>query len=177
MELRRIKTPEDIEIVKSFFYKIFLDEYDYNLSHFRQSVTGKHPYKRLEYYIAYENNLAVGLSGVYANRTEECWLGWFGICPQYRGKGYATTLLDLQLQMMKDYGYKICRLYTNHINNKEAVNLYLKKGFKKEAAYSKNLIIMSKSLYEGVIFSKWKGKPLGFVKEYTVNSDTQNRQE
>ena len=166
MELRKIKTEQDIEIVKSFFYKIFLDESGYNLNHFKQSVTGKHHYKRLEFYIGYENNTVVGLSGVYANRPDECWLGWFGILPEHRRKGYATTLLNLQIQMMKDYGYKICRVYSNVITNKQAVYLYSKKGFKKDAVYSKNLIIMAMPLKENISISKWKGKPLGFVPEW-----------
>lgn len=168
MKLHKIETPQDIEIVKSFFYKIFLDESGYNLSHFKQSVSGKHPYSRLEFYIAYENNVAVGLSGIYANRTDECWLGWFGIRPEYRKKGFATTLLNLQLQMMKDDGYKICRVYTNVISNKEAVRLYLKNGFEKDTVYAKNLVIMAKPLIKNTPVRKWKGKPLGFVPEWPI---------
>ena len=168
MELKKITTQQDIEIVKSFFYKIFLDESGYNLSHFKQSVSGKHSYSRLEFYIAYENNVAVGLSGVYANRMDECWLGWFGIRPEYRQKGFATKLLNLQLQMMKDDGYKICRVYTNIISNKEAVCLYLKNGFEKNAVYAKNLVIMAKPLIKNTPVRKWKGKPLGFVPEWPI---------
>ena len=42
MKLRKIKTLTDIEIVKSFFYEIFLDESGYDLHHFKDATTGHH---------------------------------------------------------------------------------------------------------------------------------------
>ena len=163
MELRQIKTQQDIEIVKSFFYKIFLDESGYNLSHFKQSVTGKHNFKRLEYYFGYENNAIIGICGVYADQPDECWLGWFGVLPQYRRKGYATAILSLLIKIMKNYGYKVCRIYTDIVTNKDAVCLYTKQGFKQDSAYLGNIITMSKSLDGVTIAKKWNGKPVAFV--------------
>lgn len=163
MKLEKIATPEDIEIVKSFFYQIFPEESEYNLLHFDKSITGQHNLKRLEYYLGYENGAAVGVSGIYADNYDECWLGWFGIRPEYRQRGYATAILDMQLQMMKNYGYKVCRLYTDDVINKYAVDLYLKKGFQKDATYKENIITMSKSLDGVTIPLKWKNKPLCFA--------------
>ena len=77
MELKKITTKKDIEIVRSFFRDIFWEEPDYDLIHFKESITGKHNFQRLEYYLGYEKNTAVGISGVYADNKEECWLGWF----------------------------------------------------------------------------------------------------
>ena len=162
MKLQKISTLEDIEIVKSFFYQIFPEENKYDLVHFEQSITRQHKFKRLEYYLGCENNALVGISGVYADNSDECWLGWFGIRPEYRRNGYASTILDLQLQMMKEYSYKVCRLYTDRVINKNAVNLYIKKGFKKDSAYENDIITMSKSLENASIPGKWIGKPLGF---------------
>ena len=56
--------------------------------------------------IKYEGNTAVGISGVVADKQEECWLSWFGVRPEYRRKGYASAMLDLQIQMMQAYGLK-----------------------------------------------------------------------
>ena len=163
MELKKITTQKDIEVVKSFFYKIFVDEAAYDLIHIKQSVSGKHNFKRLEYYFGYENNTLIGLCGLYADQTDECWLGWFGIRPEYRQKGIANAMLNQLTQMMKDYGYKICRIYTDVVTNKEAVCLYKKQGFKQDSAYIGNIITMSKSLDGVTIPQGWKGEPLAFV--------------
>lgn len=163
MELRKIIGQDDVEKVKSFFHKIFPEEIGYDLVHFEQSVTGEHCFKRLEYYLGCEKGNVVGISGVYSDDEDECWLGWFGVRPEYRGKGYATAILDLQLQMMKNYGYKVCRLYTDKVINKHAVFLYIKKGFQTDSEYKGNIITMSKSLYDASIPNKWNGIPLGFA--------------
>lgn len=168
MELKKITTQEDVEVVKSFFYDIFWEEADYDLIHFKDSITGKHDFKRLEYYLGYENDSVVGISGVYANSASECWLGWFGIRPEYRRKGYATAMLNLQLEIMKKYGYEVCRLYTSKIINKEAVKLYRKIGFKKDSDYENHIITMVKPLNGKTYVSEWQGMPLGFVPESPI---------
>ncbi|MBP5697961.1 MAG: GNAT family N-acetyltransferase [Alphaproteobacteria bacterium] len=163
MELRKVTTKDDVEMVRSFFYEIFKEETQYDLGHFEKAISGKHDLKRLEYYLGYEGNEVVGVSGVYADKNEECWLGWFGVRPECRRKGYGAAMLDLQLEMMKNYGYKVCRLYTDKVINKIAVKLYTKKGFQKDFAYKGNNITMAKSLDNVTVAVKWKGKPLGFV--------------
>lgn len=168
MELKKITTSEDINIVRSFFYDIFWEEADYDLIHFKDSITGKHGFSRLEYYFGYENGSIVGVSGVYANNVNECWLGWFGIRPEYRNKGYATTMLRLQLEIMRNYRYKVCRLYTDEVINKAAVRLYIKEGFKKDSDYKKHIITMVKPLNDKIHISDWQGIPLGFVSEDAI---------
>ena len=165
MKLKKITTDEDVEIVRSFFYDIFWEESDYDLIHFEDSITGRHDFNRLEYYLGYENDNVVGISGVYANNANECWLGWFGIRPEYRRRGYASKMLNLQLEMMKNYEYKTCRLYTSEVINQEAVRLYIKLGFKKDSEYENHIITMAKPLSDETCVSKWQGMPLGFVPE------------
>lgn len=163
MEQKKIVTSEDINTVRSFFHDIFWEEPDYDLIHFTESITGEHTFQRLEYYLGYENNTVIGISGVYADNTEECWLGWFGIRPEYRRRGYASSILKLQLEIMKNYGYKICRLYTNEVINNTAVKLYIKNGFEKDSDYKNHIITMAKPLNNEVKAPKWQGIPLGFV--------------
>ena len=162
MKLKKTSTMKDIEKIEVFFSQIFEDVSFENLDCFIRSITGQHCFNKLEYYLGYKNTDIVGISGIYADNNDECWLGWFGIRPEYRRKGYATTILEMQLKMMKDYGYKICRLYTDEIINKNAINLYIKKGFYKDSIYKKNVITMSKSLDNMTVPSVWIGKPLGF---------------
>ncbi len=168
MKLKKISTEKDVEIVRSFFYDIFWEEVDYDLIHFKDSITKNHNFQRLEYYLGYENNNVVGISGIYANNANECWLGWFGIIPEYRRKGYASAMINLQLEMMKNYGYKLCRLYTNEVINKVAVQLYTKIGFQKDSDYENHIITMFKPLNDDTYISKWQGIPLGFVPEVPI---------
>lgn len=168
MELRQIKTPQDIELVKSFFYQIFFEEVGYDLSCYMDSIRGNHQYQRLEYYLGYENGEVVGISGIYADTPDECWLGWFGIRPEYRRAGYGGAILDLSINMMQHYGYKICRLYTDIVTNKKAVQLYMKKGFKQDSVCQQTTITMSKSLDGISDVPAWQGKPLGFISEGTL---------
>ena len=163
MELKKITAKKDIEIVRSFFRDIFWEEPDYDLIHFKESITGKHNFQRLEYYLGYENNIIVGISGVYDDNSEECWLGWFGVRPKYRRKGCAFSILNLQLEIMKNYGYKICRLYTDEVINNTAVRLYIKNGFKKNSDYKNHIITMVKPLNNETKVTKWQRLPLGFV--------------
>jgi len=164
MELKKITTPEDVEIVRSFFYKTFtIKESEYDLSHVKDAVTGKHNFQRLEYYLGYENGNVVGITGVYADNSDECWLGWFGIRPEYRRRGYATEMLKLQLQMMKNYGYKICRLYTYTTINKEAIPIYLKNGFIIDSEHDDHMLVLAKTFDKTTLITKWNGLPLGFV--------------
>ena len=147
-----------------------MDESGYDLIHFKDSISGQQIFDRLEFYLTEENNTIVGLTGIYASNNRECWLGWFGICPEHRHKGYATQLLDLTLKMMRNYGYKMCCLYTDTINNQHAIQLYLKKGFQIDSTYQGNIITMVKSLDEKTQIVPWHGKPLGFVPEWPIDS-------
>ena len=163
MQLRKISTPEDVEKVKSFFCDIFWEETDYDLVHFYHSVSGAHDFERLEYYMGCVGDEVVGISGIYADNKDECWLGWFGVRPEYRRKGYASAILKLQLEMMKNDGYKVCRLYTDEVINKNAVPLYEKNGFVKDFEYENHIITMAKSLDGVTKAEKWQGEPLGFA--------------
>lgn len=164
MELKKITTPEDVEVVKSFFYKTFIiKESEYDLCHVKDAVTGKYNFQRLEYYLGYENGEVVGITGVYADNADECWLGWFGIRPEYRRRGYATSMLNLQLQMMKNYGYNVCRLYTYTTINKAAIPMYLKNGFSIDSEHDDHMLILVKAFDKTTPITKWEGMPLGFV--------------
>ncbi len=84
------------------------------------SITGKHKYKRLEYYFCVVNKKIVGFCGIYSQSEDECWLGWFGIKPDYRRHGYARKMLKVLFSQMKKYGYKVMRLYTDKSFNHNA---------------------------------------------------------
>lgn len=173
MLLKEIKTLEDVDIVKSFYYDIFPEEPNYNLADFINSVTGNHNYNRLEYYFALsETNDIIGFCGIYSNNKDEAWMGWFGIKPQFRRKGYARQMLHVLINKMKDYGYKIIRLYTDKKLNNNAYNLYISEGFIEDNQYEYDFVTMFKFVdnrtqlsEQDVQILKWDGVPLGFESE------------
>lgn len=69
------------------------------------------------YWLVYENNKLVGMSGIYdypeLGEPETAWLGWFGVLPEYRGEGYGKSILLKMLSKAKEMGYKTLRLYSS----------------------------------------------------------------
>lgn len=103
---------------------------------YRQSIEKPEPY--FNYYIAYENNIPVGITGHYSNvigtrilKNSRIWLGWFGVLSDQRRKGYGQKLLDESIKLVKSFGAKKLYLYTGEREEeKPARCLYLKNGFK-----------------------------------------------
>ena len=47
------------------------------------------------YYLVYDNKELVGITGIYVYKDypDEAWLGWFGVMPEKRNKGYGRRIL------------------------------------------------------------------------------------
>ena len=105
----------------------------------------------IKYYIAYIDDQEVGITGIYRYQKDEAWLGWFGILPKYRKKGYGKMLLEETMKLAEKLGYKTMRLYTDKKENDKAIKLYEKSGFVGEKYLAEKLSydcwIYSKSLY------------------------------
>ena len=117
----------------------------------------------VRFYIAYIDNKQVGITGIYNYIEDEAWLAWFGILPKYRNKGYGKMLLEETIEIVKEQGYKIFRLYTDRVENARAIKLYEKLGFVGEKYSAEKLSydcwIYSKNLYSNNI-KFWNNKDL-----------------
>lgn len=116
-----------------------------------------------------KSNNIVGITGIYSihQYPEDAWCGWFGILPEYRNKKYGETLFLWTMEKAKGMGFKYFRLYTNLIDNKNAVNLYRKIGMIEEK-YTREIlkdkyVIFSKSLISDKV-EKWDNEII-FLKE------------
>jgi GNAT superfamily N-acetyltransferase len=70
----------------------------------------------------------IGICGLYALKsTEELWLGWFGIIPEYRYKGLGTKVLARLENKAKKRGAK--RLFVYVDKNEKAIPFYKRNGF------------------------------------------------
>jgi len=97
----------------------------------------------MQYWVAKKKNSekVIGITGIYTEPSddkENCWVGWFCVDEEYRGKGFGKALLEYTMKMAREYlfedqlvGSSNVHLYTH--NTKEfnvATTMYQKYGFK-----------------------------------------------
>lgn len=57
----------------------------------------------VKYYIAYINNEAIGITGIYHYQKDEAWLAWFGVLPKHNVKLWNNKKLNLLYQAELDH--------------------------------------------------------------------------
>ena len=120
----------------------------------------------VKYYIAYDNNEAIGITGLHYYDSVSAWLGWFGVLPDKRRKSYGKRILEKTMELARQKGFKTMRLYTDAIENADAIKLYKKMGFVGEKYSAEELLydcyIYSKSLCNEKV-DLWNNKTLGLA--------------
>lgn len=121
----------------------------------------------IKYFIAYDNDEAVGITGIYYYENidpKSAWLAWFGVLPNKRRKHYGEQILQRTMRMARQEGFKTMRLYTDAVGNATAIKLYEKMGFVGEKYSAEQLSydcrIYSKSLNNKRV-DLWNNKMLG----------------
>lgn len=86
--------------------------------------------------------------------------------PELRNHGYGKQLLEETMKLARNNGYKVLRIYTDKIENAEAIKLYEKLGFIGEKYSFEKLSydcwIYSKNLYNEEI-KFWDNKNLNLL--------------
>ena len=122
----------------------------------------------VKYYIVYDNNEEVGITGLYNYDSISAWLAWFGVLPDKRRKSYGKRILEKTMKLAKQKGFKTMRLYTDAIENADAIKLYKKLGFVGEKYSAEELLydcyIYSKSLNDEKV-DLWNNKLLGLSEQ------------
>lgn len=118
----------------------------------------------VKYFIVYDNNEEIGITGLYYYDNESAWLPWFGVLPDKRRKSYGENMLLKTMDIAKQKGFKTMRLYTDRVENANAIKLYEKMGFVGEKYSAEKLTydcyIYSKSLCDRQV-ELWNNKVLG----------------
>ena len=72
----------------------------------------------LSYFVHYIETQPVGVSGLYSYTNDEsrCWLGWFGVHPDFRRKGVGSKILQHILLEAKRLGRTSASLHTDESN-------------------------------------------------------------
>lgn len=120
----------------------------------------------VKYYIVYDNNEKIGITGLYNYDSVSAWLAWFGVLPDKRRKSYGEKILEQTMELARQKGFKTMRLYTDTIDNANAIKLYEKLGFIGEKYSAEELsydcYIYSKSLCNEKV-DLWNNKVLGLA--------------
>lgn len=124
-----------------------------------------YPDDGIKCYLAIKDGKYIGITGLYHYDIEKdsAWISWFGIIDEYRNKGMGKELLEKTMELACSKGFKYIRLYTDYIDNYEAIKLYEKCGFTSEKYTLENLPydcrIYSKSLIGDDVIP-WNNKML-----------------
>ncbi len=108
----------------------------------------------LDYWLVKQNEKYIGICGLYAYKAykQDAWLGWFGITKSERRKGFGSKVLSLMMEQAKAKGFENLRLYTDEVDNQDAVKLYEKFGMTKEIYKNADDVFFEMS--DTLIFSK-----------------------
>ncbi len=74
----------------------------------------------------------IGVCGLYSlnKKTDELWLGWFGIIPEFRNMSIGSVVLGLMIEHARKVGCKTLYSYVGEKNHK-AYRFYKRENFRR----------------------------------------------
>ena len=105
---------------------------------YRWSVQRKHPVTKqkhghniLVYYLIYNHQCeVVALTGLYqedGDPVDTCWLGWYGVLPEFRNRGYGKAVLEYTELLAKQFGKRVIKLWTTEEPDEAAAQFLFEK--------------------------------------------------
>ena len=91
--------------------------------------------RKFQYWVAVEKETdkVVGTTGIYervCDSLDLCWLAWYCVDPEYRGRGIGALLLGFTLDWARCKGMKKMMLYTStDPAEHRAHEMYIRRGF------------------------------------------------
>ena len=101
--------------------KIFPDNAEIAGGHYKESLDQNNPrwktHRFWKYYVVLDVDTGkiLAITGFYnltIHSKDEVWLGWYGVSPEFRGRGVGRKVLEWTLKTAKEIGYKKFRLWT-----------------------------------------------------------------
>lgn len=132
----------------------------------------------VKFYLAYDNDEIIGITGLYRFDPESAWLAFFGVLKEKRRNHYGEEILKESIKLAKQKKFKTLRLYTDITDNYEATKLYEKLGFTSEKYLAEELsydcYIYSKSLCNEEV-KPWNNKNLGLTYQTELEQVSKER--
>ena len=171
-------TADNVAMACRMQHQLFPQE-DCNADH--DYVNGyTHPERRREHWLIQVGSDFVGIAGIYDLdvEPETAWLGWFGIMPEFRRKGYGEAALSLFEDVARKRGYLYARLFTER-TDADAIRLYLRCGFSQEEyscptdpdSLTVPMYIMSKSLYMDRPCPAWNNRDIKLWYQFSKQTE------
>ena len=98
---------------------------------YKMAIEQRNP--RFAYYLARDTEKIVGITGhdPAEDGQPEMWLGWFGVLPMERRKGYGSKILLATCEIIGGFGISSLYIYSGDREEERAAQrLYLRTGFK-----------------------------------------------
>lgn len=165
-------TPKNLDLAIKIQNKIFPNENGaLNLAastneKLKKEIYGKNARESVAFWVCKENEVPIGITGIYImfKYPKDAWCGWFGVLPQFQGKGFGKKIFLWTMNKAKYMGLENFHLYTDLEDNKIAVKLYRSVGMIEEPYTAENMspekiVIFSKNLVSDKN-KKWGNKNL-----------------
>ena len=94
--------------------------------------------EHVKYYLAKKDNKFIGITRIYFYDLDNAWSAWYGVLKEYRNKELGRKLLRKTIDFAVTMGFRYMRLYTDYMDNCNAIILYDKEGFIGENSILKN---------------------------------------
>ena len=170
-------TADNMEFALSVQHGIFPK---FDARHNYEDAVSGNTDKNLKYYLLYSGADCVGISGYYVTKEdkESGWLGWFGILPEFRRKGYGTQALNMFFDECRENGLTHARLYTDLSDNYKTIQFYFANDMVGELYSNPNddtlgigVLVFSKSLKGADSFKLWGNKNLHLHEQLKKQSE------
>jgi len=137
-------------------------------NNYLESIEGK---TNSVFWIVKSEGRSIGICGIYVLPIDPqtAWLGWFGMLPEDRRKGYGRETIAKFEQEAKNRGCLFARLFTNRYHNDVAFAFYESQGYSSEPYMCPDedgwkrypIVIFSKSLSDKPLVP-WGNKNIHF---------------
>lgn len=95
---------------------------------YRTAILENNP--KVQFYLASFGSVLVGLTGHYLSLPHQISLGWLGVLPEHRRRGYGEKILRATADMVARLGVRELTLYSyDQMEEREAQRLFLRAGF------------------------------------------------
>jgi RimJ/RimL family protein N-acetyltransferase len=118
----------------------FGDKFSLSMLHWCGIGKRSYPLAFWEVYVAMNEDEVIGVIGLYQQMETPpsiVWVGWFGVRPSFRRRGFGSMMIDSLKQKASDFNFRELWVFTEQ-ENEVALNFYEKLGFRKLSEAEKN---------------------------------------